>query len=183
MTYKYNVVNCNVPPPRGQAHLHLVAYLGHRLPSQTNTSLLCTLCPHSYAPGKTFWSVTHPQIAPGQARLTSEFFGDRLPKKKLQLVDMSILSILLSPGPGCHILTPLRDRRPRRSIPSQERPLLAMSRTSSANDPCATFMRPVPTAHPRCPRTDPPPARPHAGGICPPTRPCSCPRTYARTCP
>jgi len=30
------------------------------------------------------------------------FFGDRLPKKKLQLVGMSILLILLSPGPGCH---------------------------------------------------------------------------------
>ena len=41
-------------------------------------------------------SVTHPQIAPGQTRLTSEFFGDRLPKKKLQLIDMDILLILLN---------------------------------------------------------------------------------------
>ena len=47
-------------------------------------------------------SVTHPQIAPGQARLTSEFFGDRLPEKKLQLIGISILLILLSSGPGCH---------------------------------------------------------------------------------
>ena len=90
-------------------------------------------------------SVTHPQIALGQARLTSEFFGDQLSEKKLQLVGMSILLILLSPMSRCHILTPLRDRRPRRSIPSQKRPLLAMSRTSSASSPCATSVRPVPT--------------------------------------
>jgi hypothetical protein len=57
-------------------------------------------------------------IAPGQARLTLEFFGDELPEKKLQLIDMSILLILLSPRPGCYILTPIRDRHPRRSIPS-----------------------------------------------------------------
>jgi hypothetical protein len=53
-------------------------------------------------------------------------------KKKLQLVGMSILLILLSLGPGCYILTPLRDRRPRRSIPSQECPL-GYVRVSSAN--------------------------------------------------
>ena len=35
------------------------SFLGHRLPSQTNTSLFCTLCPHSYAPGKNF-PVGHP---------------------------------------------------------------------------------------------------------------------------
>ena len=51
-------------------------------------------------PGRSSRSVTHPEIAPGQARLTLEFFRDRLPKKKLQLVDMSILSILLSPWAG-----------------------------------------------------------------------------------
>jgi hypothetical protein len=66
-------------------------------------------------------------IALGQARLTLEFFRDGISKKKLQLVGMSILLILLSPGPGCYILTPLRDRRPRRPIPSQERPLLVTS--------------------------------------------------------
>src|SRR6185503_7788391 len=34
-------------------------FLRHRLSSQTNTSLFCTLCPHSCAPGKNF-SVGHP---------------------------------------------------------------------------------------------------------------------------
>src|SRR5688572_30084394 len=53
-------------------------------------------------PGRTSRSVTHPEIAPGQARLTPEFFEDELPEKKLQLVGMSILSILLSLGLGCH---------------------------------------------------------------------------------
>jgi hypothetical protein len=77
-------------------------------------------------------------IALGQARLTLEFFGDGLPEKKLQLIGMSILLILLSPGLGYYILTPLRDRRPRRSIPSQERPLLA------------TSMCPVPAHVPYC---------------------------------
>ena len=97
--------------------------------------------------GRTSRSVTHAQISPGQARLTSEFFGDQLLEKKLQLACMSILLILLSLGPGCHIFTSLRDRRPRRSIQSQERPLLATSRTSSASSPCATSVRPVPTGH------------------------------------
>src|SRR5512138_701368 len=35
-----------VPPPPGRAHLHLIAFIGHRLPSQANTCLFCTLCPH-----------------------------------------------------------------------------------------------------------------------------------------
>ena len=41
-------------------------------------------------------------ITPGQARLTLEFLRDGLPEKKLQLVGMSILLILLSPGLGCY---------------------------------------------------------------------------------
>ena len=45
-------------------------------------------------------------IAPGQARLTSELFADGLPEKKLQLIGMSILLILLSPGPRCYIGSP-----------------------------------------------------------------------------
>jgi hypothetical protein len=69
--------------------------------------------------------VGHPsQIAPSQARLTWRFFQDRLPKKKMHLVDMITLLILLSLGPGHPILgarisqsTPLEDRRPRRSTP------------------------------------------------------------------
>src|SRR6185369_8824123 len=84
-------------------------------------------------PGRTSWSVTHPQIAPGQAHLTSDFFGDQLSEKKLQLVGMSILLILLSPGSECHILTPLRDRHPRRSI--QARNVISWPRP----------VRPVPT--------------------------------------
>jgi hypothetical protein len=58
---------------------------------------LSSLC----APGNTFRSVTHPEIAPGQARLTPEFFADRLLEKKLQLGGISMLLILLSRG-GCY---------------------------------------------------------------------------------
>jgi hypothetical protein len=52
--------------------------------------------------------IDHPEIAPGQARLTPEFFAGGLPKKKIYLGGMSILSILLSLEPGCHT-----DRDPR----------------------------------------------------------------------
>jgi hypothetical protein len=45
------------------------------------------------------FSVGHPyQIAPSKARLTWRLFRDRLPKKKMHLVDMSTLLILLSLG-------------------------------------------------------------------------------------
>jgi hypothetical protein len=80
----------------------------------------------------------------GPSTLNPEFLWSEFPEKKLQLVDMSILLILLSPRPGYHTLTPLEDRRPRRSTPIQELPLLDMS------------MRPVPTHVPRratCPHT------------------------------
>jgi hypothetical protein len=76
--------------------------------------------------------------------LNLKFFPDKLPEKKVYLVDMSILSIILSPGPGCNTLTPLEDRHPRRSTPVQELPLLD------------TSMRPVLAHVPRraiCPRT------------------------------
>jgi hypothetical protein len=46
--------------------------------------------------------VTHPEIAPGQARLALEFFAGGLPEKKVYLGGMSILSILLSLESGCH---------------------------------------------------------------------------------
>jgi hypothetical protein len=50
------------------------------------------------------FSVGHPsQIAPSQAHLTWRFFRDRLPKKKMHLVDMITLLILLSLGPGHRI--------------------------------------------------------------------------------
>src|SRR5215216_6180736 len=58
-------------------------------------------------------SVTHPRIDLGQARLTLEFFSNELPEKKLQLIDMGILSILLRHVPGSHIHPPFR-----RSMPS-----------------------------------------------------------------
>jgi hypothetical protein len=49
----------------------------------------------------------HPsQIAPSQARLTWRFFRDRLPKKKMHLVDMITVLILLSLGPGYPIPGP-----------------------------------------------------------------------------
>jgi hypothetical protein len=55
-----------------------------------------------YTPGKTSRSVTHPEIALGQARLTPEFFAGGLPKKKVYLGGMSTLPILLSLEPGYH---------------------------------------------------------------------------------
>jgi hypothetical protein len=66
-------------------------------------------------------------IAPSQARLTLEFFCDGLPEKKLQLIGMSILINPINPWAGMSHTPPLEDRRPRRSTPSQERPLLATS--------------------------------------------------------
>jgi hypothetical protein len=96
----------------------LLARLSSRIiyhPSQTNTGLLCTLCPHSCAPEKTSRPVTHPMITLGQACLTSRFFRDRLPKNKMHLVGMSTLLILLSLGPGYHrhYRKTLNSRRPR----------------------------------------------------------------------
>jgi hypothetical protein len=103
--FKYDSVTCNIPPPQGRAHLYLAAFLGHRLPSQTNTSLfLHTLSSlvstREELPGRS-------PITPGQARLTLEFFRDGLPEKKLQLVGKSILLILLSTGPRCYITVPV----------------------------------------------------------------------------
>jgi hypothetical protein len=60
-------------------------------------------CPHLCTLRKTSWSVTHPEIASGQARLTLEFFAGGLLKKKVYLGGMSILSILLSLESRCHI--------------------------------------------------------------------------------
>jgi hypothetical protein len=66
--------------------------------------------PHLCTPRKTSGSVTHPEIAPGQTRLTSEFFAGGLPEKKVYLDGISILSILLSLEPGCHIHMARNDR-------------------------------------------------------------------------
>jgi hypothetical protein len=121
--------------------------------------------------------VGHPsQIAPSQACLTWRFFRDRLPKKKMHLVDMITLLILLSlrpgyPIPGARISqsTPLEDRRPRRSIPIQEPPLLAMSvcLVSSYAMPCDHFgstcaMRHIP--EPSNPHT---PVKPRGSALIP----------------
>jgi hypothetical protein len=84
-------------------------------------------CPLLCTPGKTSLSITHPEIALGQARLTPDFFTGGLPEKKVYLGGMSILSILLSLELGCHNLPPLEDQHLRRSTPSQKRPLLATS--------------------------------------------------------
>ena len=186
---------CNVPPSRGQARLHLAAFQDIDYPHRPTHVFSAHFVLTRAHPGRSSRSVTHPEIAPGQARLTLEFFRDRLSEKKLQLVDMSILSILLSSWAGVSHPHPLK--RPTSSsvnlksgtsslghVPyvQCQRPMCDV-RASSANDPCAMSVRPVPTVHPRCPRTDPPRARAHAGGICAPTRPYSCLRTYARTCP
>jgi hypothetical protein len=53
-------------------------------------------------PDKIFRSVTHPEIALSQARLTLEFFAGELTEKKVYLGVMSILLILLSLESGCH---------------------------------------------------------------------------------
>jgi hypothetical protein len=59
LLYILGGINCNVPPLRGQARLHLAAFLWHRLLSQTHTSIFCAFYSHSCAPGKDF-SVGHP---------------------------------------------------------------------------------------------------------------------------
>jgi hypothetical protein len=108
-------------------------------------SLLCTLCLHSCAPNKTSRSVNYPKIALGQARLSQRLFRGRL-SKKMYLVGMSILSILLSLGPGYqnptgsryHNPPLLEDRCPHRSNSSQEPSLLVIyvCPLSSYDMPC-----------------------------------------------
>ena len=94
---------CNVPPPRGRARLHLAAFQDIDCPHRPTPVFSAHFVVTRAHPGRTSRSVTHPQISLGQARLTSEFFGDQLPEKKLQLVGMSILLILLSSELGCHM--------------------------------------------------------------------------------
>jgi hypothetical protein len=131
-------------PPHGLGLLPWQLSRISRLSPQTTTSLLCALCSHSCAPGNNF-SIGHPSSNRSRpSTLNLEFLSDKLLEKKLQLVDMSILLILLSPRSGCHTLTPLKDRHPHRSTPVQELPLLD------------TPMHPVPTHVPRratCPHT------------------------------
>jgi hypothetical protein len=96
------IPNVTPRPPRGSGLLPWQLSRISRLAPQTNTSLFCALCPHSCAPGK-YFPVGHPSSNRSRPiTLNPEFFSDELPEKKVYLVDMSILSILLSPEPGCH---------------------------------------------------------------------------------
>ena len=67
------------PRPNG---LPVTTHGDYRLAPQTNTSLSSALWPHSCAPKKTSQEVTHPKIAPYQARLTVEFLANGLPRKE-----------------------------------------------------------------------------------------------------
>jgi hypothetical protein len=127
---------CNTPVTLWQG---MLPWKLSRISPQTNTSLFCALCAHSCTSGNNF-PVGHPSSNRSRpSTFNLEFFSNVLPEKKVYLVDMSILSILLSPGPGCHTLTPLEDRRPRRSAPVQELPLLDTSmRPVSAHVPRRT---------------------------------------------
>jgi hypothetical protein len=98
------IPNVTPQPPRGLGLLPWQLSRISRLSPHTNTSLFCALCPHSCAPGNNF-PIGHPSSNRSRpSTLNLEFFSDELPEKKVYLVDMSILSILLSPEPGCHSL-------------------------------------------------------------------------------
>ena len=73
---------CNVLLPRGQVRLRLATFLGYRPLSQTNTSLFCTLCPHSCASGKNFLIGHSSPNCSGLSTLNPGFFDDRLSEEK-----------------------------------------------------------------------------------------------------
>jgi hypothetical protein len=89
-------------PILGPAALSPGCSLGsYIVPTDQHSSFVRTLS--SLMRTRENFPVGHPsQIAPSQARLTWRFFRDRLPKKKMHLVEMSTLLILLSLGPGYH---------------------------------------------------------------------------------
>jgi hypothetical protein len=91
---------CNTPSTPGPFVLTPGNSLGsYVVPTDQYKSFMCTLS--SLMRTQENFPVGHPsQIAPSQARLTWWFFRDRLPKKKMHLVNMSTLLILLSLGPG-----------------------------------------------------------------------------------
>jgi hypothetical protein len=71
------------------------------VPTDPHESFVRTLS--SLMPKRENFPVGHPsKIALSQAHLTWRFFRDRLPKKKMYLVDMDTLLILLSLGLGYH---------------------------------------------------------------------------------
>jgi hypothetical protein len=92
------IPNVTPQPPWGRACYPCRLSRISRLAPQTNTSLFCALCSHSCAPGNHF-PVGHPSSDRSRpSTLNLEFFSDELLEKKVYLIDMSILSILLSPG-------------------------------------------------------------------------------------
>jgi hypothetical protein len=85
--------------------------------------------------------VGHPsQIAQRQAHLTWRFFRDRLPKKKMHLVDMITLLILLSLEPGY-------------SIPGARISQWRCGRQSSAQHHVQASLRVPPQRHSTVPRS------------------------------
>jgi hypothetical protein len=93
------IPNVTPRPPRGWACYPWQLSRNSRLAPQINTSLFCALCPHSCAPENNF-PVGHPSSDRSRpSTLNLEFFSDELPERKVYLVDMSILSIILSPEP------------------------------------------------------------------------------------
>ena len=67
------------PQPNGSS---VTTHGNYRLAPQTKTSLSSALWPHSCASGKTTHEVSHPKIAPHQARLTMELLAKGLPRKE-----------------------------------------------------------------------------------------------------
>ena len=128
---------CNVPPPWGRARLHLVAFLGHSQPPQTNNSLFCTLCPHSCAPGK-YYPVGHPSLNFSRPNtLKFRVFWRWASGKEVATCWYESPINSIKPWAGCYILTPLRDLRPRRStqarnVPSWPRPCIQCQRICHA---------------------------------------------------
>jgi hypothetical protein len=93
---------CNTPSTLGPTVLTPDSSLGsYMVPTDQHGPFMCTLS--SLMRTRENFRVSHPsQIAPSQAHLNWRFFRDRLPKKKMYLVDMSTLLILLSLGPRYH---------------------------------------------------------------------------------
>jgi hypothetical protein len=83
---------CNTPSTLRPMVLTLGSSLGsYVVPIEQHESFGCILS--SLIRTRENFLVGHPsQIAPSQARLTWMFFRDRLPKKKMHLIDMSTLS-------------------------------------------------------------------------------------------
>ena len=71
-------------------------FTDQRLSSHANTSLSSVLCSSLHASQETSQEVTYLEIAPGQARFTSEFLRDGLPKRICILLTQVVTSYLLS---------------------------------------------------------------------------------------